>query len=546
MSAKEFDPASPPPPLILEEEAEPGPDIPLEPGHPDNPVGVAAAPPTRPRSRPRIKPVVVEKQKHKQGRSLLDAIVAGLNRRRPTADDGGTFEIQRTSKIVLTRIKHVLMTGNPAFDRLTGGLPFGRLIEVYGMDNSGKTALAKLAAVNAQLKNIYERIFDEVGKVAEVKKVDPNEVEVVVVYIDNENSVNDDGTIEFVNPNKLEKQADGTYVAKTEQMDIGLGHCDTVDQMFKMVDTTIDLTADHIKAEKKLRLEEAKKTGKKPAPDKEVFIVIIVDTIAGTASKEEMAQEWGKSDYSRQPKELRQGFRRLTRQLQRFNVCMICVNQVGTSMRGGGGGGRGGKQFAPREEDYIPSGGLALKYWASLRIFMYQVPVKWTMQARSRFQDGFLLGFFTKKNRTVKPLRTGRLALLFGPDEDHKHGLDPIMSMLETLIFLGFATVNKTSKEISFRFNSWNVPMTTFGATNSRAEAAAELEDERGLVKNPSIESRLEWMEFYAEHKADLDKMFEAAMEYAFATEGLSTTRPSDDSDPDFGGDDEIQDLDDD
>jgi RecA/RadA recombinase len=287
-------------------------------------------------------------------------------------------EVCRTNKNVLSKVRYVLKTGIRSFDRATGCVPFGRVTEIYGLDTCGKTALVMRCAIRAQMREIYERISDPDHPAKTIFQQIPEGSDVTVLYVDNEQSID----------------ADGKTVVDGVELNAVLMRCDTVDQLFKSVDYTIDAISAH-----------EKESGRQQ------FVVVIVDTIAGTASKEEMTAEWGKDDYNRQPKQLRQAFRRMTRKINRQNVAMICTNQVSDRYQAAGGKGKG-KSNLPQDGDFSTFGGRALKYYATLRIFMYRA-YTWSLMRGSKFPDGMLVGFQTSKNRQVKPLRTGRMVLVF-------------------------------------------------------------------------------------------------------------------------------------
>ena len=82
--------------------------------------------------------------------NLADSIVSKLNASRPQNDDS-TVEFARTSNRIISHVTAVLRLGLEPFDEVTGGLPFGRAIEIYGLDGSGKSAIAIKAGVQAQL-----------------------------------------------------------------------------------------------------------------------------------------------------------------------------------------------------------------------------------------------------------------------------------------------------------------------------------------------------------------------------------------------------------
>ena len=418
---------------------------------------------------------------------LKDRIVASVKRIAPRNKDAGSIEVCRTNKEILSRVRYVLTTGIKPFDDAVGGFPFGRVVELYGLESCGKTAVCMRSAVRAQKREIYERIkVEDTEKIEYVLRKIPNDADVTVLYIDNEQSLEDDEKI----------------VIEDVEIDAVLARCDTVELLFK----TIDKTLDEISAFEK-------QTGRQQ------FVVVIVDTIAGTSSKEEMTKDWGKDDYSRQPKQLREAFRRMTRKINRQNVCMICTNQVSDSYKAAQAGKKGNKSTLPRDQDFSTFGGRALKFYATVRIFMFKIPdVKYTLVKGAQFAAGFLVGFFTSKNRQVKPLREGRMALL------SDRGLDNTFSILESLIYYGFAVYDKENGGYAFRFNAWKIPMTTFGGSNAidlEEGDAAEEESRSERKKNPRIESRAEWPAFYEAHKADFDAMWAAAKNYIFATEGI-------------------------
>lgn len=435
-------------------------------------------------------------------RDTLDLVISGLQRMRPKSGDAD-YEIKRSTKTIIGSIKFVLLTGNKEFDGKVGGFPFGRITEIFGLESSGKTSLARLAVIRAQLGEIYRRVFDENGRCTHLEKVDPSKIDVVQIYLDNEMSIDSDDKIEFYDSDS----------GKLTRIDAGLGCCDTVDQMFKIVERTIQIAEEH------------------KTPEREQFIVIVVDTVAGTSSKEEMSQAWDKEDYPRQPKELRRGFRRLIRLINRRNVCMICTNQVSDSYKA-----KIGKRpmtNTPQEGDFNSWGGRALKFYASLRVFTYKMDRKYVLIRGARFPAGFLLGFVATKNRIMMPLREGRLALLFARGSVTDSGIDNKFSMLEGLLFSRVADESDTG-DIHFRFEKFGVPTTTFTPRNDELQS-------RSRDRDPSIENKSQWPEFYDGHKEDLDRLFAKSIEIAFSIDGLNGVLAKEDDDDEV---DDEEDLD--
>lgn len=411
----------------------------------------------------------------KANQDLVDKVIGKLNQTRPK-DKDCTFEITRSSRSILSRIKYVLTTGIDPIDSVVGGFPFGRVVELYGLEGCGKTAMVMRAAARAQQRQIFEKQDD--GSWVKV----PDDAEVAILYIDNEQSI-DDGSRLII---------DGT------QIDAVIGRCDTVDHMFKMIDVTLDTIDDEMK-------EGAL-----------YFVVVIVDTIAGTSSKEEMKAEWGKDDYSRQPKQLRQGFRRMMRKINRRNVLMLATNQVSDNFN---------KQRSkikssiPQDGDFSTFGGRALKFFASQRVFMYKQG-QYKLSPKSQFPHGFVSGFVTTKNRVAKPYRGGKFVLLFD------RGMSNIFSILETLVFLKLAERSKDSRgQVNFMFGRAGFEPTTF----------VKKPQERKL--NTSLESLEEWPAFYEAHKVDMDLLWARGKVMLFedgtAAAQLVSAEVVDEDDPD-------------
>ena len=429
-------------------------------------------------------------------KDTLDSLISKLSASRPRKGESGSFEISRTSKEIMSRVKYVLTTGIRPFDDLTGGIPFGRLSEFYGLDASGKTAFVMRSAVRAQTRHIYE-----LGPNKERTQIG-DDIDVTVLYIDNEQSLADDDKLTI----------DGV------EIDAALARCDTIDQMFKLVDMTID----HLRAVQK----ETKRIQ---------LLLIIVDTIAGTSSKEEMAAEWGKDDYNRQPKQLREGFRNLIRKINRFNVAMVCTNQVSDSFKPKQKGARPVNTNVPDDADFSTFGGRSLKFYARLRVFFYSLRQKYTLVKGAKFTAGFLAGFLTVKNSQTKPRREGRFVLLYD------NGLSDTYSILETLCFVKFIETNDQGQFV-VRYGDNGIKPKTYSGSETTLEEDDEFEEEQPKPRRNSkkkvvdeeeeeeekpkkkvvyrFDSRGEWPGYYALHKEDLEALYAKAIEYCFETEG--------------------------
>jgi RecA/RadA recombinase len=461
-------------------------------------------------SKPKDKaPAAVAAKPKKKEADLNDRIMARIRASAPRKDGAGKVEIARTSKTILSRVKYVITTGIDPFDDLIGAFPVGRITEVYGLESCGKSQLMIRAAVRAQTFNISEVLRDKEGNI-KLTPISKKKAYVHVLYVDNEQSIDSDEKI----------------VVDGVQLDVHLARCDTIDQLFKMADISIG------------EVEAAQKEDE----DTLYIVLIVVDTITSTSCQEEMVQVWGKQDYSRLPKQLKEGFRRLTRRINRANVAMVCTNQVGDEMKqqqqkgkkmGGGG---------LEADKFVTSGGRALKFFASHRVFMRQLR-EYKTNPKSKFPNGILIGFRSMKNRIKKPYREGRLVLLFGDENGEGGGFSNEFSILETLLYFRYCEIGEgEKKEIKFKFAKFGIKPTTFDSAETSttldeddSKPAEEVSSRRGK-KDPSIGIRAEWPAFYAAHKADIDALYQAAIHQAFALEHV----PSED-DEEAVDDEEIE-----
>jgi recombination protein RecA len=397
----------------------------------------------------------VPKLKMKAKKDTLSRIIGKINKCKPRNDKEGTIEVSRSNQNILSSAKFFIRTGIRSFDDMTtGGIPGGRITEIYGPEGCGKTALSIRACVKGQTGEIYERLPDKTF----VKYDKPYEVS--VVYVDNEQSL-DEGDRMVVDGIKA---------------DFAVVRCDTVAQLFKTIDLVLtEVMA--IEAETKIKQ----------------FVIVVVDTIASTSSTEEMTSEWGKQDYSRQPKQLREGFRIMMRDINRAQMFFIGINQVSDNFNSTVKKSPYASQV-PQEEEFSSFGGKALKFYSSLRVFMalagpYKTSKKQTNPAGLQFE------FFVKKNRQGVPLRKGRVVLLFSG------GFSDTYSTLEHLMRQKLITMGSGGDYV-FKLSSVGL---TGGNTS-----LDDMEDGKGdeLV----CPSKDEWPAFLEKHRAVLDKFWAATV----------------------------------
>lgn len=435
-------------------------------------------------------------------KDLTEQFVRSINMSRPKKTGAGTFEFVMCDDEILGDVHYVLMVGNEPYDTFVGGFPFGRISEVFGLENCGKTAMMVRAMCRFQAKHIYE-VVSRNGFIYSLKRVDPKRIRLIKAYIDNEGSLEKGFKITIRDVTYNEK---GEEVVEHIAMEkTGIGLCDTVEQVFMAADKFLEI------------IENAEKENEDEDEDNRevIFGLFIVDTIAGTSSKDEIERDWGERDYPRAPGKISEGFRRLRGEISRHNVAAIFTNQVRSNMQQAPAGGYRARFNTPQDSEFSTYGGKALKFWSSHRVFLFQMPIKYTLVKGAQFPAGYLVGFRTIKNRLRKPGREGRMVLLF---DEEQGGLHNALSILETMIFLKVAEMHEGG-QISFKFRKFGIETTTF-AENVKL-GAEDNPRSRKHLQDPEIEGRYEWLSFYKAHRPDLQKLWEIAVARANATEGL-------------------------
>ena len=172
-----------------------------------------------------------------------------------------------------TIIKEWVGTGSTMLDlaisnRKYGGFPVGRVSEITGLEQSGKSLLAAHALLNTQKK----------GGLA--------------VYIDTENAI----ATEYLSAIGLNLK-DMLYIP-----------LETVEDIFE----TIDVITDKVRSSDKNRL-----------------VTIVVDSIAGASTKTEMAADFDKDGYATaKALIISKALRKITNLIGRERICLIMTNQL--------------------------------------------------------------------------------------------------------------------------------------------------------------------------------------------------------------------------
>jgi recombination protein RecA len=219
-------------------------------------------------------------------------------------------------------------------NRPNGGLPVGRIIEITGLEASGKSLLAAHALADTQRK----------GGLA--------------VYIDTENAI----SREFLEAIGINLK-DMLYVP-----------LETIEDIFDAIDSIV----------------ESVRKG-----SKDRLVTIVVDSVAGASTKQEMAADYDKDGWATSKAIiLSKAMRKITNFVGRSRICLIFTNQLRTRL---------GVTFG---DQWTTSGGKAIAFHSSVRLRLKSVgQIKMKVDGRDE-----ILGITTRaqvvKNRMGPPLRS--------------------------------------------------------------------------------------------------------------------------------------------
>ena len=172
-----------------------------------------------------------------------------------------------------TIVKEWIGSGSTILDlaisnRKNGGFPVGRVCEITGLEQSGKSLLASHVLLNTQKKGGF------------------------AVYIDTENAL----STEYLTAIGLDLK---------QMLYIPL---ETVEDIFETIDVIID----------KVR-----------SSDKDRLVTIVVDSIAGASTKTEMSADFDKDGYATaKALIISKAMRKITNLIGRERICLIITNQL--------------------------------------------------------------------------------------------------------------------------------------------------------------------------------------------------------------------------
>jgi recombination protein RecA len=240
-----------------------------------------------------------------------------------------------------SEVSEWISTGSTMLDlaisnRPNGGLPVGRIIEITGLEASGKSLLAAHALADTQKK----------GGLA--------------VYIDTENAISRE-FLEAIGVNLK----DMLYVP-----------LETIEDIFDAMDSIV---------------ESVRKASKSR------IVTIVVDSVAGASTKQEMAADYDKDGWATSKAIiLSKAMRKITNFVGRERICLIFTNQLRTRL---------GVTFG---DQWTTSGGKAIAFHSSVRLRLKSVgQIK---LAKSADKPEAVVGITTRaqvvKNRMGPPLRS--------------------------------------------------------------------------------------------------------------------------------------------
>lgn len=271
-------------------------------------------------------------------------------------------------------------------NRRNGGIPVGRITEVYGLEGSGKSLLMAHIVKSTQQKN---------GQ---------------AVYIDTENAI----SREFF-------EAIGINSERLIVLPL-----DTIEDVFEAIEKIIE----------KFRA----KTTDTP-------LTIIVDSVMGASTKQELESNYDKDGYATTKSQIiGKAMRKIVNYVGKNQVCLVFTNQLRINLT------------PLAAEKYTTSGGKGLPFAASVR-------VRLSRKNKIVNKNGDIIGYKTEavvdKNRLGPPKRKTVYSIYF------TKGLDDVDSLLEALI--QYKIIEKKGAWLSYKYvnmETAEVEEVSFQSTN--------------------------------------------------------------------------------
>lgn len=267
-------------------------------------------------------------------------------------------DITKVDEVDLEDAKYWISTGSTLLDAsITNsyigkdgkprlGIVGGKIMSISGEESTGKSILAAHILKNAQKMNAF------------------------CVYIDGEQAVN----------KKLFSDI-GVDFSKEKLV---YSENNVVEKNFQMIEKIME------------------KIGSSKYPDR--LGVVVWDSLASTTTLDELDAEYGEKSYGHLAKRVSEGFRKIIRNLRKFNISLVITNQLRANM----------KMKNPYDDPFVEPGGNALPFYSSLSLRLLR-PTKGDRILNAKGQQiGTNIKVRFKKNRYGPPQEDLKFGLYYG------------------------------------------------------------------------------------------------------------------------------------